>query len=407
MIDARRLRAVATLHGTPTYVYDLDAIERRVRELRAALPERVDLAYAVKANPCPAVMRAIAATGIGADVASAGEVHAARAAGFAPSATVLTGPGKRDDELALAAGASLRAVTVESLGELERLVRAARAARTRVPVLLRAAADDRAGGNLVTGSSGRFGMRPADLVAAARIAAASEHLELAGVHRFPASNVLDARRLVRSATETVELAARLAATIERPLRLVDLGGGLGIPYAAGEGALDVGTLAHGLERLVRRVDADRHLAGAQLVLEPGRFLVGPFGAFVTRVVDVKEGGAGLVVTVDGGVHHLLRPALVRRAHRVRLLHRRGDARACVVGGPLCTGLDVLARATLPAPRVGDLVAIDDVGAYGYTQSMPLFLSHPWPAEVVLRGAEARLARRRLDPAELAALAATG
>ena len=159
---------------------------------------------------------------------------------------------------------------------------------------------------------------------------------------------------------------------------------------------------------MRDLDTEPNLAGARLLLEPGRFLVGPFGAYVARVVDTKEGPDGLVVTVDGGIHHLLRPALVGQAHRVRLLGPGGGpARRCVVGGPLCTGLDVLARVDLPEPRVGDLLAIDDVGAYGFSESMPLFLSHPWPAEVVLREGGSRLARRRVDPAEVAALGRPG
>jgi diaminopimelate decarboxylase len=139
-----------------------------------------------------------------------------------------------------------------------------------------------------------------------------------------------------------------------------------------------------------------------VLLEPGRVLVGPAGAYVARVVDVKGPESAPVAILDGGINHAARPALVRTEHRLAVL--TSDAvRALVrttVAGPLCTGLDVFTtEAMLPRPRVGDLVAMLDAGAYGFTESMPLFLSHPWPAEVAVKDGHARLIRPRLSPAE--------
>ena len=144
---------------------------------------------------------------------------------------------------------------------------------------------------------------------------------------------------------------------------------------------------------------DPLLAQAHLLLEPGRFLVGPAGAYLATVVDTKTVDGTAVAILDGGVHHVLRPALVGQEHRVRLLSpstRR--AVPVTVAGPLCSGLDVLATgAVMAPPSVGDLVAVLDVGAYGFTESMPYFLSHPIPAEVVARDGRAELIRPRLDP----------
>lgn len=378
MIEADALRAIADDHGTPAYVYDLDEVADRARTLRAAMPDRVDIAYAVKANPASAVLATLATEGLGADVASAGELRAVERAGFDLRRVVFTGPGKRDEELAMAVGRDLRAITVESLGELDRVRTIARAIERRPRIMLRAAGADRPG-NVIGSGAGRFGMRPEDLAAAVDIARGVPELDLIGLHRFSASNVLDAEDLLDLAGKTVALAGSLGV----PPEVIDIGGGLGIPYADDEPPLDIGALGSGLEALLGELHPD-----TRLLIEPGRYLVGPAGMYLVRVLDVKRSAQDtLVATVDGGIHQLLSPALPGRAHRIRSLAPHAAARplvGVVVGGPLCTSLDVLGRAVLPEPRVGDLLAVSDVGAYAFTQSMPLFLSHPLPAEVCVR-----------------------
>ncbi len=150
--------------------------------------------------------------------------------------------------------------------------------------------------------------------------------------------------------------------------------------------------------------ADPVTRSARLLLEPGRFLVGPAGAYLARVVDRKSVDGSQVAILDGGVHHVLRPALVGQEHRVRIVSGRAEAAQkqwpVTIAGPLCSGLDVFAAsAVMPVPEPGDLVAVLDVGAYGFTESMPFFLSHPIPAEVAVRDGRAELIRPRQDPAE--------
>ena len=397
-------RELAERFGTPLYVYDLGVIDRQVAALRAALPDRVDLAYAVKANPALAIVAYLGGLGLGADVASGGELATALRAGVRADRIVMTGPGKRDDELRAAIDAGIRAVTVESLGELGRLERMARAADRRQPVLLRAAVTEGARLERVRlvgdDGAGKFGMDAADLVDAARLAARSEHLELLGLHAFGASNVLDSSALVSHAATTARAARELARLSGTTVRIVDAGGGLGIPYEPHEESLDLVGLGRGLAGIVDGWQGDPLLAGAQLLLEPGRFLVGPAGAYVASVVDTKTVDGTSVAILDGGVHHVLRPALVGTEHRVRLLSPSTRRPVPVtVAGPLCSGLDVLATgAAMAPPSVGDLVAVLDVGAYGFTESMPYFLSHPIPAEVVARDGRAELIRPRLEPA---------
>lgn len=400
---------LAERFGTPLYVYDLDVIERQVGALRAVLPPVVEVAYAVKANPALAVLAHLGRLGLGADVASGGELELARRAGIPPDRIVMTGPGKRDDELTAAVEAGIRAVTVESPGELGRLESIAAAAGRIQPVMLRAAVTEDARLERVRlvgdDGAGKFGMDPGDLLESARRASASRHLSLIGLHAFGASNVLDAGNLLDHVATTVRTARRLALAAGTDIRVIDVGGGLGIPYEAHEESLDLRRFGAGLAEITRGWVDDPFLAGARLLLEPGRFLVGAAGAYVARVVDRKTVAGSPVVILDGGVHHVLRPALVGQEHRVRALGSRGEApgagrvQPVTVAGPLCSGLDVFSQAAIMnPPEVGELVAILDVGAYGFTESMPLFLSHPIPAEVAIRGGRAELIRPRVEPA---------
>ena len=401
---------LAASFGTPFYVYDLDVVTRQADSLRAVLPPVVDLAYAVKANPALAVVAHLGGLGLGADVASGGELELAGRAGIAPERIVMTGPGKRDDELEAAISLGIRAITVESPGELERLEAIARRLGRIQPVMLRVAVSENARLERVRlvgdDGAGKFGMDPLDLVEAGRLAATSPHLALLGLHAFGASNVLDAGDLLDHVASTIRTARRLALSLGTPIRLVDAGGGLGIPYEPHEESLDLRRLGAGLAQLTARWRDDPLLADARLLLEPGRFLVGAAGAYVARVVDRKTVAGSPVVILDGGVHHALRPALVGQEHRIRGVGARAEAAvngrpaAVTVAGPLCSGLDVFSHAAvMRPPEVGELVAVLDVGAYGFTESMPMFLSHPVPAEIAIRDGRPALIRPRQDPRE--------
>ena len=398
--------SLAEEFGTPFFVYDLDVIGARVEALRAVLPRGFRVAFAVKANPSLAVVAHLRRCGVGADVASGGELETVLRAGFEPAAIAMTGPGKREQELAAAVDAGIGFITVESPGELRRLEAIAAKAGRRQPVLLRLAVSEDARletVRIIGGVEGKFGMPLQTLTETARAAAGSQHLELLGIHAFGASNLRDAEQLAAHVSELVEIGRRVAAETGTPLRLVDAGGGLGIPYSDGERPLDLARLGRRLGELRARWDSDVDLRQMEVVLEPGRFLVGPAGAYVARVVDVKGPDSTPVAILDGGINHLLRPALIQSEHRLAVLAPEG-LRAMVpttVAGPLCTGLDVFTtEAMLPRPRVGDLIAALDTGAYGFTESMPFFLSHPTAAEVAVHNGRAQLIRPRIMPVEL-------
>ncbi len=392
-LDGFDIEELARLHDTPFYLYDLGVIEQRVAMLRQALPAGVRLAYAVKANPNGAVLQTMAGLGLGADVASGGELGRVLAAGFDPGLVVFTGPGKRDSELAAAVAAKVGLITVESPNELRRLASIAAVAGRRVAILLRRSLDPAVAGPAETvqviggDGGGKFGMDDADLRQAARVARDSRWLDLQGIHAFGASNVLDAGRLVAHVAETMAFAARLAAGSGFELRIVDVGGGLGIPYDDAQSALDLGALAAGMAGLADAWRGVPATSATQVLVEPGRFLAGPAGAYVVRVVDTKCVRGRAIAIVDGGINHLLRPALVGQPQRIRRLTvGSASSEPVTIAGPLCTGLDILARdVAIGMPEVGELLAVLDAGAYGFTESMPFFLSRPLPVEVVTRG----------------------
>lgn len=402
---------LAARFGTPFFAYDLDVVTRHVEALRAILPAPFDLAYAVKANPNLAVLRHLASLGLGADVASGGELRHGLRAGFRARDIVFTGPGKRDEELRAAVEAGVRVVTVESPGELRRLASIAGSLGRRQPVLLRAAVSEAAPLERVRiigdEGAGKFGMDLPELRRAAAEAVGSPWLEPLGMHAFGASNLTDAAALAAHVEATVATAVDVAATAGFELRVVDAGGGLGVPYADGEPGLDLAALGGRLAATAARLAASPATRATRVLLEPGRFLVAAAGVYVARVVDRKVVGGRHVVILDGGIHHVLRPALVRQEHRVRVLSRGasapgpdtpGSGMPVTIAGPLCSGLDVLAQAAvMTPPDPGDLVAVLDTGAYGATESMPFFLSHPIPPEVAIRRGEAWLARPRVEP----------
>jgi diaminopimelate decarboxylase len=397
---------LAERFGTPLFVYDFDVVTRQVEALRAVLPPSFELAYALKANPALGVVAHLGGLGLGADVASGGELATALQAGIAADGIVMTGPGKRDVELRAAVRAGIRALTVESPLELRRLELIAATEGRRVPILLRGPVSPAARLERVRlvgdDGAGKFGMGPGDLLESAAKAVRSQHLDLLGLHLFGASNVLDAGTLADHAAATMAAARELARACGFQLRLVDVGGGLGIPYEPHDESLDLAGFGRRLAALASAWAQDPITRGASVLLEPGRFFVGPAGAYVARVVDRKAVDGREVVILDGGIHHLLRPALVGQEHRVRRLCGGGEASArfapITVAGPLCSGLDVLAtEVMLAAPDPGDLVAVLDVGAYGFSEAMPFFLSHPVPAEVAVRRGRAALLRPRLEP----------
>lgn len=387
LIGGARADVLARANDTPLFVYDASMVAARIARFRAAFPG-IGLHYALKANPFAPLAERIAAQVDGIDIASAGEARIAIGAGMAPARLSFAGPGKRDDELefAIQAGVTLN---LESAAEAERaLAIAARLATTpRLAVRVNPDFELRGSGMRMGGGAKPFGVDAARVPALVRRIVASG-ADFRGFHIFAGSQSLDADAIIEAQAATIALAAGLAGEAGvRPKRL-NLGGGFGIPYFAGDAALDIERIGAALAGAAR----PEVLAETEFCLELGRWLVGECGVYLTRVIDRKESGGQVFLIVDGGLHHQLAASgnfgtVVRRNYPIAVPGRLGaEAEETVsVCGCLCTPLDLLGnQVALPRADAGDLVAIFLAGAYGASASPAAFLGHPPAGEVVVR-----------------------
>lgn len=382
-------RLVARAGRTPFYVYDRAAMSARVAALRAALPEQVSLHYAIKANPMPAVVAHFKPLVDGFDVASHREMLVALDSGMPAAEISFAGPAKQDAEIGAAVAAGV-CLNCESETEFDRILRHADTLKCTPRIALRVNPDFelKGSGMKMAGSAKQFGV---DVVRVPGLLKRMKGLGLAvaGLHIFCGSQNLKADAIIEANQRSVELASRLSTETGCSFGFVNLGGGYGIPYFAGETKLDLGAVGHALgETLAHHAAA---LGDSEMIIELGRYLVGESGYYVTRVTDIKESQGQTFVMVDGGLHHHLSNSgnfgqVLRKNYPVVIGNRLADAASTVVNiaGPLCTPLDVVAdKLSVPALACGDLVVVLQSGAYGYTASPHLFLSHPPPLEILV------------------------
>ena len=367
---------LAASHGTPVFVYSLAVAQGQWQRLREALPARVTLAFAVKANPHPALLKAFAALGSAFDCASGGELTRVKALGVGPGRVFYTGPGKRTEELALALvqGVRVQADGWEDLERLEALAQSPVSVNLRVHPMAGIKERSRIIGG--TGPSA-FGVDEEQLPAFLERAATLRKVTIRGLHVFAASNERDASSLLATHGYVLEMAKGLHEKYGLTLEQIDLGGGLGVPYTAEETPLDLKALGRGLAELLV---AHPWFTGT-LVLEPGRFLAAQCGVYLSRVVRVKESRGVRFAILEAGVNHLLRPLLTGQPFPVKAVGGQGPLRPATLAGPLCTSLDRLGEVELPELQPGSLLAFGTVGAYGFTEAMTPFLSHPVPTEI--------------------------
>jgi diaminopimelate decarboxylase len=316
---------------------------------------------------------------------------------------MFAGPGKRDDELELVVAEGIEEIHVESLEEIERLDAIAMKLGQNVRCTVRVNPDgDGAGALRMGGVPSPFGFDEGNLTAAIAAIGRSEWLSFTGVHIYAGTQILDAEHLIALWQRSVAIASRAAEITGIALDTLDLGGGLGIPYFAGDAALDLASLKQGVRELLREIDSDPLLQATRLVVEPGRFLAGPSGVYLAQVMSTKLSHGQRFVVLDGGMHHHLAASgnlgqVIKRDFPLVHALAVGDqpAREVVITGPLCTPLDTLASgAALPELNVGDLVAVLQSGAYGLSASPTGFLSQPMPAEVLVEDGEATVIRQR-------------
>ena len=374
---------------TPFYVYDRTVMTERMNSLRESLPPEIYLHYAIKANPMPAVVQHMAGLVDGLDVASLGEMQVALDTGTRPPDISFAGPGKTDKELASAIAAGIT-INLESEGEMERAAHmgAAQGRRPQVAVRVNPDFELKTSGMKMGGGPKQFGI-DAERVPAVLKRLGELNMAFRGLHIFSGSQNLRPESIIEAQNKTLDLAFRLAEHAPSTLQWLNIGGGFGIPYFPGERPLDIEPISANLRS--RLPEVKTRLPDAELVIELGRYLVGEAGLYVCEVVDRKISRGQVFLVTNGGLHHHLAASgnfgqVIRKNYPVCIANRveSGEIEVTNVVGPLCTPLDVLAD-KMPLPRAdrGDLVAVFQSGAYGYTASPHGFLSHPEIREVLV------------------------
>lgn len=374
---------------TPFYAYDRRILSDRVRQVRDSLPKSVRLHYSMKANPMPALVQHMAALVDGIDVASGGELKVALDAGMAPAHISFAGPGKSVAELAqaVAAGVQIHAESERELGLLAR-IGADLGIAPQVVIRVNPDFELKGSGMRMGGGAKQFGIDAEDMP---RVLALSQQLglDVLGFHIFSGSQSLKAEAIAEAQTQTFALARELAQHCVQPPRVLNIGGGFGIPYFPGEAPLDLAPIAANLRHELPRLQ--HALPQAEVVIELGRYLVGEAGVYITRVVDRKVSRGQVFLITDGGLHHHLAASgnfgqVIRKNYPVAIANRMdsGDTEVASVVGPLCTPLDLLAdKMELARAGVDDLVVVFQSGAYGLSASPGGFLSHPDALEVLV------------------------
>lgn len=402
-VEGHAVSTIAQRVGTPYFLYRGEVVRQQVRALRDALGGETEFYFSIKANPSVGVCQVLQRAGVGAELASIGELRVAQAAGFEPSHVLFAGPGKTDRELEEAVRWGIGAINVESLGELTRVIATARRLGRKQTVCLRINPKAQVQGAQMRmgGGSTQFGFDEELMAEAVQLAqSAPDAVEVAGLHVYVGSQMVDIEGIVTNWEHVLNLAEALA-DLGVTVRKIDLGGGFGVPYFEGQPEFDLAGLGRAFgPRIAARAKASPKLKQAKLIIELGRFLVAEAGVYVTRVVDVKESRGTKYVVTDGGMNHHITATgnfgqVFRKAYPMANVSRLGAAAdfAGTVVGPCCTPLDQFgAKLTLAPPEPGDLLGVLFSGAYGYSASSLGFLSHPTPAEVLVLDGELHVLR---------------
>ncbi len=390
---AAALRAVAGAWPTPAYVYDLGHVLRRIDALRAAFGDRLEISYALKANPNRALIEAMAPRLQGFDVSSLAEAERAIEAGRGRPIS-FTGPGKRDAELLRFATLGAGYVVLESVDEAESLSELVRRYGLKPqPALLRInpLRVPRQFGASMSSRTSQFGVDEEVVGHAVAAMSALEGVSLVGFHCYPATNGLNAQAVADNLSAMAGFFRRCAAETGLRPRILIFGAGFGVPYFDGEDGLDLEAVASGVNPVLDVLRGEPAFAQTRLVLELGRWIVGPAGYLLTSVVRTKSSRGKEIRVCDAGFNaHMAACGMLggtfRRNWRiVNLTNPDGPPETCDLVGPLCTTLDHVATdIVLPQVRKGDVLAILQSGAYGLTASPTRFIGHPEPAELLLK-----------------------
>ena len=393
MADINKLRKALRGADTPFYFYDTSIIKKTYADLRKYLPTDLEVFYAIKANPHKKIISLLSRLGTGADVASAGELRIALTSGIRPDKISFAGPGKTKDELKYAISKNIASISVESDTEVimvnelsEKMKRVA-----NVAVRINPAFGSQQAGLRMGGGSQQFGIDEECITETVKTIKTCRNIAFTGIHMHTGSQILSEETIAENIRYLLEFGIKLQSGSGASIKLVNFGGGLGIPYYEGQKALDTDKLGRLIKKVFDKTKAKTYLKHARYIIEPGRYLVGEAGVYITKVLYKKCSRGKIFLIVDGGMHQNLAAAglLGEGLRRNRIFgaitakHTK-KTEAVTIAGCLCTPLDIFARdITFPRCEAGDYLYITCSGAYGYSASPAMFLSHPLPKEIVV------------------------
>ncbi len=390
------LKQIAAGHGTPVYVYDEATILARINEFKAHLEGiPVRLLYAMKANHCPPLLDVMRRCGLGIDAVSPGELELVLRLGFDPAHILYSANNMTDHEMRYAVEAGVT-MNIGELSGLRRLGEAFGESDVCVRINPQIGAGHHA--HVVTGGDrSKFGI-PVEQMDRVLDVAARYDLRIVGLHQHIGSGILSTEILWNAAAVILETARRL-----NDLQFINVGGGLGVPYRAGEAPLDLAEFRSTIVASIRKFVASHPSKSLEIRFEPGRYFTAESGVLLSRVNTIKRTGSRTFAGLDTGMGHLLRPALYDAWHTICNLSRPdGTPKTYDVVGNICESADFFARDRgVPELAEGDIVAILDTGAYGMSLSST-YNMRPLPAEVWIHtDGTPELIRRRLTPTEFA------
>jgi diaminopimelate decarboxylase len=398
---------LAKKYSDPFYVYDGDAIEQKMRDLRLLLPRQVEIIYSMKANPNASLVALFGELADGLDVSSGRELQVALWSGVSPDRIFFVGPSKSEQEIEEAVRSRIGCLIVESERELGHANRIAERLRLSVQVALRInPAFDAVGAKLKMGGTARqFGIDEERIEQVVHASESLAAISLIGLHAYVGTRILDWNTAVTNTREILGLALRVHQLTGLQLKFVDIGGGFGVAYFPGEHPFDLQRFAQEARPVVE--DFSRLMPDTRIVMELGRFLVAEAGVYVTQVRYTKNSRGQKFALVSGGMNHHQATtsigSIVKNHFPIKILNKveRPAEENVFVCGPLCTPGDVLGRMVhLPLVEEGDLIGILNSGAYGMTASPLEFISHSWPREILVYRGTDYLVRRAPDLEEV-------